>query len=192
MSVGGLDVSVFQVMADIPATVSDLATRMDLYAAYLPKAARWQAELMADDLVGRAEMQRVLATFVSVEKLSERIDALLSPVGIREALDTASGQIRAERIAALASVDQQRVETLAYLTRERVAAVADIDRERDALVREVDEVRRKVLSDVDELSGRVIRQVTLAIALLLVLAAGLTLIVLRLASRMRARGSATP
>jgi hypothetical protein len=192
LAAGGLDVGVFQVMADIPATVADLATRMDIYAAYLPKAARWQAELMADDLTGRAEMQRVLATLASVERLTERANALLSPTGIRGTLDATGDRIRAERIAALASVDEQRVETLAYLTRERVAAVADLDREREALARQLDELRRKVSSDVDELAGRVIRQAALAVGLLLVLAAALTLAVIRLASRPRARSSAAP
>jgi hypothetical protein len=191
MAAGGLDVSVFQVVADLPASIADLATRMDIYAAFLPKSARWQAELMAGDFADRSEMQRVLATLASVEKLTERTNALLSPAGLREALATASGQVRAEAVAALASVDQQRVDTLAYVTRERVAVFADIDRERDALVRQVEELRLKVRSDVDELSGRAIRQAAVAIALLLVLAAGLTLIVLWLASRMRARGSAT-
>jgi hypothetical protein len=192
MAAGGLDVSVFQVVADLPASIADLATRMDIYAAYLPKSARWQAELMAGDLADRAEMQRMLATLASVEKLTERTNALLSPAGMRQALDDASGRIQAERSAVLDSVDRQRVETLAYLTRERVAAVADIDRERDALVRQVDELRRQVLSDADALAGRVIRQAALAVALLLVLAAGLALAVIRIASRLRARGSATP
>jgi hypothetical protein len=165
---------------------------MDIYAAYLPQAARWQAELMAEDLSGRAEMQRVLATLASVERLTERTNALLSPAGLREALDDASGQIRAERTAALASIDEQRVETLAYLTRERVAAVADLDREREALARQLDELRGKVASDADGLAERVIRRAALAMALLLVLAAALTLAVIRLASRLRARSSATP
>jgi len=185
MAPGGLDVSVFQVMADIPVTIADLAKRTDIYAAYLPKAARWQAELMADDLAGRAEMQRALATLASVERLTERANALLSPPELRGAFEAASGQVRAERVAALASVDQQRVETLAYLSRERVAAVADIDREREALARQLDELRGKALSDVDELAGRVIRRGALAIALLLVLAGGLTLAVIRLAPRVR-------
>jgi hypothetical protein len=192
MAAGGVDTTVFQVMADIPASLADLSTKMDIYAAYLPKAARWQAELVAEDLSSRAEMQRVLATLASVEKLTERANAMLSPAGLREALDTASGQIRAERVAALASVDEQRVETLAYLTRERAAVVADVDRERDAVARQVDELRRKVSSDVEELAGRVIRQAAVAVALLLVLAAALTLGVIRIAARMRARSSATP
>jgi hypothetical protein len=133
MAAGGLDISVFQVVADLPASVADLATRMDIYAAYLPNAARWQAELMAGDFENRGEVQRVLATIASVERLTERTNALLSPASIRSALDTATEQARAERIAALASIDQQRVETLGYVTNERIAAVADIDRQRASL-----------------------------------------------------------
>lgn len=189
LSERGLDISVFQVMANMPASFADLATRMDIYAAYLPKAARWQAELMADDFGGREETRRALDTLASVERLTERTNALLSPAGLRGALDTASGQIRAERIAALASIDGQRVETLAYLTRERVAAVAELDRQREAMSRQVDELRRKVSADVDEVAGRVIRQAALAVALLLVLAAALTLAVILVASRLHARSS---
>jgi hypothetical protein len=189
MAEGGLDVSVFQVMADMPATVADLATRMDIYAAYLPKAARWQAELMAGDFTDRAETQRVLATLASVERLTERTNVLLSPAGLRGALDDAVGQIRAERIAALASIDEQRVETLAYLTRERVAVVADIERQRDVLLRQLDELRRKALSDVDALVNRFLRLAAGALAFLLVLAAALTLAVIRIGSRLGERSS---
>jgi len=188
----GLDVSVFQVVADIPATVADLATRMDIYAAYLPKSARWQAELMSGDLADRSEFRRALVTLASVEKLTERTNALLSPEALRDGFDTASSKIRSERISALAAVDEQRVETLAYLTRERVAVVADIDREREALARHIEEVRTKVRSDVDEVSNRIIRKGAMVAALLLILAAGLTLLVVDLAYRIRARHSAKP
>jgi len=192
MAAGGLDISVFQVMANLPSTVADLATRMDIYAAYLPKAARWHMELAAGDLADRTDAQRVLATIESVEKLTERSNALLSPAALRDALDTATGQVRAERIAALASIDQQRVETLAYLTKERAAAVADLDRERVAFADQLDVLRTKALSDVDALTARIIRRVELAMAVLLVLAAALTLAVVALAPRFRTRGVKTP
>jgi hypothetical protein len=192
MAAGGLDVSVFQVVADLPASIADLATRMDIYAAYLPKSARWQAELMTGDLADRAEMQRALATLASVEKLTERTNALLSPAGIRASLDAASARIQAERIAAFASVDQLRVEAQDYVTRERIAVVADIDRERDAVVRQVDELRLKLRADVEELAGRIILRSAVAAALLIVLAAALALLVVRLGPRTRAKGAAVP
>lgn len=192
LAAGGLDVSVFQVVAHIPDIAADLGKRMDIYAAYLPKAARWQAELLADGLADREELQRVLTTLASVERVVERMNVLLAPGALRGALETASGQIRAEGMGVLAAIDQQRAETLAYLTRERVAAVADIDRERDALMQQLDELRRKARSDADQVGSRVIRNGALAVALLLVLAAGLALLVIRLAPRMRARSSETP
>jgi hypothetical protein len=62
---------------------------MDIYAAYLPKATRWQVELMADAFEDRGEVQRVLATIACVERLTARTNALLSPASIR-AVDTAT------------------------------------------------------------------------------------------------------
>jgi hypothetical protein len=189
---GGLDLSVFQAMANIPETVGDLATRMDIYAAYLPKSARWNMELMADDLANRDDAVRVLATLESVEKLTQRSNALLSPDGLRDALDDATARIRAERIAALASIDQQRVATLTYLTGERTAMMADLDRERAVLLQQLDELRKKSLSDVDELTARIIRRGAIALAVLLALAAALTFGVLRHAPRSWPRSAETP
>jgi len=183
LAAGGLDISVFEAVAGIPATVQDIATRLDIYAAYLPKAAHWHAELLVDEVADRSDSQRVMAALESVQKMTERTNALLAPQALQAALDTARGEVRAERIAALTSIDTQRVETLAYLTRERVAAVSDIDRERIALLRELDELRGRSLRDVEDLSTRLIRRGALAAALLLVLAAALAFAVVRLAPR---------
>ncbi len=184
----GLDVSIFQAVASIPATLADLATRIDIYAAYLPKAARWQAELMAGNVAESDEARRALATLASADALVRRTNELISPAGLRDALEAGRGGIEAQRVAALAAVDEQRVATLSYLTGERVAAVADLARERDALLRQVNDLRRQAVSDVDELSDRAIRKASLAVAGLLVLAAALALAVLWLAPRGRPVG----
>jgi hypothetical protein len=191
MAVGGMNTSAFQAMADIPAGLDDLAIRLDIYAAYLPKSIRWQAELMAGDFADQDEAQRMLATLASVETLTERMNELLSPEGIRGTLDTVGGQIHAELSAALDSIGKQRVETLAYLTRERTALAAEVERERDAFLRQADDLRRKALSDLDGLAARIIRQAARTVALLIVLTAALTLAVIYLASRLRAKRSAT-
>jgi hypothetical protein len=183
LAAGGLDISVFQVVANIPVTVQDIATRIDIYSAYLPKAAHWHAELLVFELADRSDAQQVMATFESVQKMMERTNLLLSPESLQGALQTARGEVRAEGNAVLASVDTQRVETLAYLTRERAAAVADIDRERVTLLRELDELRSRSLRDVEDLSARLIRRGALAGALLLLLAAALAFAVVRLAPR---------
>jgi hypothetical protein len=191
------DISVFQVVGDLPATVNDIAQRLDIYAAYLPKAGRWQAALMVDELSDRTEAQRAVATLESVEKLTERTNLLLSPEALRSALATATAEVQRERVAALASVDLQRTETLAYLTSEREAAVAavdaqrrdvmaDVDRQRTALLQQLDALRKQSFSDADGIATRVILKGALAVALLLVLAAVLTVLVLRTARRPKA------
>jgi hypothetical protein len=196
LSASGSDVSVFQAVGDITATVNDLAARLDIYAAYLPRAGRWQAEVLVDALADRTEAQRVLATMESVQKLTERTNQLISAEGLRAALETATAEVKRERVAALASVDVQRTETLAYLTKEREAGVAaldaqrrevmvDIDRQRTLLLQQVDVLRKQAFADADDVAARVIRKGAFSVALLLVLAAALTVLVLRLAQRPR-------
>jgi hypothetical protein len=199
MAAAGTEMSVFQAVGNIPATVADLATRIDIYTAQLPGAARWQAELLTEQMVDGEDVQRILATLRSVEALTDRTNVLLAPEGLQAALDIATGRVRGERIAALASIDQQRVETLAYLTREREAmvaaigverrdAMADVDRQRLALMQQLDDLRRHALTDADQLASRIIQRGALAVAVLLLFAAALTLAVLRLAPRRRAPG----
>ncbi len=193
MAAGGSDVSVFEAVGNIPATVSDIAARLDVYAAYLPKAARWQGELMAYEMKDQGEAQQVLTTFASVQKFTDRMNQFLSP----EAVQAALGTVRKERLAAMATVDALRKEAQTYVTSEREAALAavdmerrtvmaDVDRQRAALMQEMDALRKQVRLDADELASRIIWRSALAAAGLLILAALLTTLVLRHALKARA------
>lgn len=52
---------VFAALGDLDETTADVMTRMDLYTMYLPRLARWEAELAADDLT-RGVDPRTLST----------------------------------------------------------------------------------------------------------------------------------
>ena len=121
------DISVFQAVGDIGATVNELSSRLNVYAAYLPRAGRWQAELLVEQLSDRTEALRVMSTFQSVERMTDRVSQLISPEALQAALDLSTAEVRKERLAALASVDTQRKETLVYLTQEREAAMAAVE-----------------------------------------------------------------
>ena len=196
---GDQDVSVFQVVGDLPATVDDIATRLDIYAAYLPKAGRWQAELLVDELSDRTEGQRVLATFLAVQQMADRINQLVSPEALQHTLDVASADVSRERALALANVETLRQEGQAYVTSEREAALAavgaerrllmeDVERQRSALMQQVDTLRKQTVQDADALATRIIWRGAFAVAFLLVLAAVLTTLVLRLAQKRPAEG----
>jgi hypothetical protein len=191
------DISVFQAVGDITGTVNDLASRLNVYAAYLPRAGRWQAELLADEMSDRTEAQRVMSTFASVEKMTDRVSQLLSPEAMQAAVDFSTAELRKEQVAAMAAVDVQRKETLLYLTQEREAAfaavdaqrrdvMADVDRQRSALMQQAEAFRKQTLLDVDEVAARTIRRGALAMAALILLAAGLTWLLTRSALRRKA------
>ena len=59
--------------------LNDLTLRIDLYAAFLPKAARWQAELLLSDLRARETLQALtsgIARLESVERMTELADGI--------------------------------------------------------------------------------------------------------------------
>jgi hypothetical protein len=59
--------------------LSDLTQRIDLYAAFLPKAARWQAELLLADFHAKENLQVLtsdVARIASVERVAELTDGI--------------------------------------------------------------------------------------------------------------------
>jgi hypothetical protein len=186
---GPADSNVFGAVGDITATVGDIATRLDIYSAYILKAGRWQGELLVDEIAQRDDAKEALATMRSVKALSDRVDTLASPESIQDATSFAVAAFRTERVAAMSSIDKMRVDSLAYLTgereialasvnNERVAVMAEIDHQRILAMQQVDELRKQTFADIDRLANRVILRAALAVAALLVLAAALAFVVL--------------
>ena len=77
---GPSDRDVFGAVGDIGGSVADIATRLDIYSAYLPRAARWQSELLRRR-ARRAGRNAGLAisTLQSMTRLMSRVEGLASP-----------------------------------------------------------------------------------------------------------------
>ncbi len=187
-------------VGSLTASFGDLATRIDIYAAYLPKAARWQMELAGDEVGGREAVRQALADLGTLGRAGAAATALMSDDGIRRATAAALEGARAERIAILASIDRQRVETLDRITREReaafaaveterVAVTAAVDRQRTLAAEQVEDLRRRTLADLDALATRIVWRAALAIALLLLGGAAAYVVVARAS---RPRGGPAP
>jgi hypothetical protein len=201
---GPEDRELFGVIGDIGGSIADIGARLDIYSGYLPKAARWQSELLADELAVRDETSLVLSTLQSMTGLIGRIDGLTSPESIERATAVGIDSIRTQRIEAVAALDKMRADLQAYLTGERLAvlanvdsqtrtALAGIDRQRTLTLEQADELRRKTfaaadrmrsqtIADIDDLATRLILEATCAVAALLVLAALLAVVVRRTAA----------
>lgn len=153
--------------------IGDITARLDSYNAYLPKQARWQAELLLSDL-GQdpqvsAAMSNVAALSRTLEKASGSMENL--PGAARQlheaVLEDVDGQrllvqafLRQERLETLAALKQERIATVAELRSERLAATADLQKERQIVLealhaegaaglRDLDTAREKAMEDFD-------------------------------------------
>jgi len=124
----------FEGLDHVADTVVDLAARVNIYAEFLPRIARWHAELLADDVAGRDDVRRIQAEVETLRGTMERL-----------------AQIAGEMPGLLEAVEKRSVATLAA---ERQVLLLDIERQRLETVREAEVVGlRMVKQTVTELSG---------------------------------------
>jgi hypothetical protein len=79
-------------LGNLEETTADVMTRMDFYTMYLPRLARWEAELGVDDLVRGVDPQHLGSEFERITGSIGRIAALTETVAVT---------IEKERIATL-------------------------------------------------------------------------------------------
>lgn len=106
--------------------LGDITARLDSYNTYLPKQARWQAELLLSDVTGDPKISSAAHNLAVV---SGALDKTSNTV---EHMPELAGQARA---AVLADIEGQRLAAQSFLQGERVQAFDSLTREReDALV----------------------------------------------------------
>jgi hypothetical protein len=178
-------------------TVDDVIARFDLYAEYLPKQARWQAQLLLLDEglegIGPAVdnlqyLEMVAADIEHLTPMAESLPGLVTEerLAVLEALDAQLTRIldfvdqqravvmhedlRAERQVILDAVRNERVAVLAAAAQERQTILEALHEERLATFEDLDTlVEKSVGREIDRLFTR-------ALILILILLAGLALI----------------
>jgi hypothetical protein len=141
-----------EVVGDLADELDDVKRLSALYADFLPKQARWQAELL---LLAAAETGPVAR---SLEDLSVAAQAAGR---VAQTAETASGLLERERQAAHEIVRQERTEALRDVDRMRVATLDDLRQERVAVVQALRDERvalSTALQDTAETSVRGIDQ----------------------------------
>ncbi|QDU65241.1 hypothetical protein [Engelhardtia mirabilis] len=144
-----------EVAATADERLAEAQDRITIYAASLPRQARWQAELLGEQLLGRPEvaaltgLAKQVPTLVAAERgvilaaLSAERAAMVEAADAQR-LDTLEFA-RGEREASIASLDDQRLATLEALSAERVAVLEDIDRQREATLAHLKSEREQTL-----------------------------------------------
>lgn len=149
----------FAQLGTITDTVEALSARLSLYSEYLPKLARWQAELMLEDPAIDAKLAGVIDDVGSLDATATRVAETLDRAVDRkldEVLATALSQLAAELDDVERMVDRQRRVVIDQLpaeyerlfekvTEQRLAALAQVDAKIDEALDRVDAVADRSL-----------------------------------------------
>ena len=148
----------------IEESIGDLTARLDSYNTYLPKQARWQAELLLSDLAHdpqvNAAMSRVAALSGTLEKASSNMDRL--PEFMGEARKAALADFEGQRLATQAFVREERLETINALNQARMATLLDLRKERLAATEDLRSERKIVLDSIRDNTATVMNDVNAA------------------------------
>lgn len=129
-------------------SMGDITARLDSYNAYLPKQARWQAELLAMDLSRNPQLATAAANFTALSKAMDMTSNNLNrmPELAARAREVAVSDVDRQRTAAQAFLDEQRGKAFEELTQQRIAAIADLRDERLAATADLRGEREIVLN----------------------------------------------
>ncbi len=181
--------------------LGDITARLDSYNAYLPKQARWQAELLVSDLTRDPEFGAAASNFAVISKAldetSNNLDRM--PELAARAREVALADVENQRLAAQSFLREERVQTIEALTQQRINAMADLRGERlaatadlrgerqiilDALHREeatamsdMHTLSQQTLNDADNRSRRLVNQLFWRAFALVLLTLGLSFLV---------------
>ena len=160
-------------MASIKAlgeSIGDLTARLDSYNAYIPKQARWQAELLLGDVTSDPQVSTALSNFVvlsnTAAKASSNMDRMPDLVGqAREAVRadvegqrlSAQAFLNEQRLRTVDALQQQRLATIAAFRSERLAATADMRGERQVVLDALHNDEVAAINDFQAMSDKAIR-----------------------------------
>jgi len=162
--------SAFQAAAKMPYQLDDITNRFTVYGDYLPKQARWQAELLLSDLGVNEKIETLIAELTTATQVLQKVGEVVekSPDFItdersavlevfrNERLETLSA-VNKQRIETLDTIDQQRIETLDFLTREKTAIIDALENERKIVLEVLESERHSVLNEVESMGNRIVQ-----------------------------------
>lgn len=139
------------VVGGLNENLSDLRKLSALYADFLPKQARWQAELLLIDSVAQPPVAAVVADLAIAARAADRIATTTEAIPALVERERLAGQaiISRERQAAFAEIERMRIDSLTALQAERTAVLAALREERELTGAAIAAVAEKSLLDVD-------------------------------------------
>jgi hypothetical protein len=139
--------------------LGDITARLDTYNNYLPKQARWQAELLLGDLAHDPEFNAAASNFTVLTKVLDKTSNDLDrmPDMAAKAREVALADVENQRLAAQSFFTQERAQVMDALARQRIAAMGELDGQRLAATGDLRTERQTVLDAIHEEEMAVMR-----------------------------------
>jgi hypothetical protein len=141
-----------ELAADVQQDVSVLQLTLNAQTAYMPRIARWQAELLLYDL---DQAPAVASATGALKQLPDLIkDAVNKQVPALVASERANilASVRQERIETLDTVEKMRQATMESISKERLALAALIVDERGTVLKEVNAERVQTVREAHDIA----------------------------------------
>ena len=163
---GESDLGAMASIKTLTESLGDLTARLDSYSAYLPKQARWQTELLLNDLARSPTFGATRSNFATVSdalaKTSSSIEKMPELIG--QADKAVANQrlavqdfLQYERLQLFNSMDQQRVALLSAVDRQRQEVTADLSGERQIVLEALHSEREAAINDVRSAGDRALQ-----------------------------------
>jgi len=146
-----------EAVAEITTSVDDLNRKLGLYSDHLFRQARWEAELLADDMRLAEAVPLAERAVQSAEKAAGAVDRLAPDLErTLSVAENAPALIASERKAAIAALATELTRTITFLQQERVSGLQHLSRERVAALEElrqaISEERKAFDQDAERIS----------------------------------------
>jgi len=164
--------------------MGDVWARLDVYSAFLPKQARWQAELMVAELMAGQDPASAFDDFSKITDSIDRIADIVetAPDIVSAERETVLAALKVEREIALRTFHDELVAAYEFISRERIAAfTVGIASEREAALEALTRERIATLEELEAIVGglsedaltRLVDRIFIRLALLLAIALAL-------------------
>lgn len=150
------DRELLEVISSLQQDVDEIQRVSALYAEFLPKQSRWQAELLAMDAarfpIIQASMTQIRGATQAANQIATTASRLEST--LESELAAIPATLDLQREAVMQHLDQMRVETLERLTEERRQVMNSIHEEQELVSKMVQTTASQVTSKADQIVQR--------------------------------------
>jgi hypothetical protein len=137
-------------MASIKAlgeSLGDLTARLNSYNLYVPKQARWQAELMLSDVTRDPQVSAALSNLGMLSQNAAKASSSL-PQLMGQTREAIRADVESQRLATQAFLNEQRLSTQTFLNGQRLQTLDTLQHERIATIAAMRDERLAATADL--------------------------------------------